>query len=113
MDHETSICFLLMTKTKQFDQLTYTEKIKEAEKLIEELKKEINYILWDTNADTYSTERGLIPMFGEQVKYDLVKLGLNKRDLGKFFKLVDQAMGVYHDYFPKFVRRKNRKNNVK
>jgi len=80
--------------------LEYAEKISRAEEIIAVLKDEILYILWNTDLRDISNLRYMIPMFGEQAKYDIADLGLKEKDLILYEKKVDQALGVYHDFFP-------------
>jgi hypothetical protein len=64
------------------------------------LKNEIMYILWETNMHDYGNLRYLIPMMGEQAKYDIVSLELISKDKEKFLCMIDNIIGEYHDFFP-------------
>lgn len=78
----------------------YDQKVRKAVELLDELKETINQIIWTTKTEVYTAERGIIPMIGEQTKYDIKALKLHKKDQEKFLRLIDRAMGVYHDHFP-------------
>ena len=80
--------------------MTKKEKIDQADGIVKELKEYIMYILWSTDIHEYTNLRFMIPLFGERSKYDLRELGLNEVDLERYFKKVDQVMGVYHEHFP-------------
>jgi len=64
------------------------------------LKNEIMYILWNTNIQEYGNLRYLIPMIGEQAKYEMASLKLKSQDEEFFIGLIDNTLGVYHEFFP-------------
>jgi hypothetical protein len=80
--------------------LNYSEKIKAADKILKVLMDEIMDILWNTNIHEFHNLRYLIPMFGEQSKYELMSLGLKYKDENDYLVRIDNILGVYHDYFP-------------
>ena len=80
--------------------LEYSEKIRSANTLVQTLKDEISHIVWESSLHDYANLRSLIPAFGEQTKYSIIKLKLLADDEKKYLILVDNFMGVYHDDFP-------------
>ncbi len=93
--------------------MKYSEKIKSADTLIQTLKDEISHIVWESNMHDYTNLRNLIPAFGEQTKYAILKLKLNVDDEKKYLILIDNSMGVYHDDFPNVRLDKKRENDKK
>ena len=93
--------------------MEYSEKIWSADTLVQTLKDEISHIVWESSLHDYANLRSLIPAFGEQTKYSIIKLTLLADDEKKYLILVDNLMGVYHDDFPIVRLDKIRKNNKK
>ncbi|MCK4676968.1 MAG: hypothetical protein KAT48_02440 [Bacteroidales bacterium] len=91
--------------------MEYREKIKSADTLVQTLKDEISHIVWESSMHDYTNLRNLIPSFGEQTKYAIMKLKLLPDDEKKYLILIDNFMGVYHDDFPNVRLDKKRKQN--
>lgn len=91
--------------------MEYSEKISSAETLVQTLKDEISHIVWESSLHDYTNLRSLIPAFGEQTKYAIMKLKLSADDEKKYLILIDNSMGVYHDDFPNVRLDKKRKKN--
>jgi hypothetical protein len=86
--------------------MDYPAKIKRAEQIIETLKDELMYILWDTQPDDYGDFRNLFPWIEEETEYLIIDLQLNKADERFFLDKIHQLMGEYSELIPLLKKRR-------
>ena len=86
--------------------MDYPAKIKRAEQIIETLKDELMYILWDTRPDDYGSLRNLLPWAEEETEYLITDLQLRKKDEDFFLNKIHQVMGEYSELIPLLKKRK-------
>jgi hypothetical protein len=87
--------------------MDYKDKIRRSEQIIENLKDEMMYILWDTSPDDYGSFRNLFPWIEEETEYLILDLQLTKEDEKFFLERVHQVMGEYSELIP-LLKKKRR-----
>ncbi len=86
--------------------MDYKDKIRRAEQIIDTLKDELMFILWDTSPDEYGTFHNLFPWVEEETEYLIRDLQLNDKDEAYYSDKVHQVMGEYSELIPLLKKRR-------
>ncbi|MEA3478361.1 MAG: hypothetical protein U9R60_09300 [Bacteroidota bacterium] len=81
-------------------------KIQRADHIIDTLKDELMFILWDTSPNEYGSFRSLFPWVEEETEYLIKALGLKKDDEERYIEKVHQVMGEYSELIPLLKKRR-------
>jgi hypothetical protein len=86
--------------------MDYRAKIKRAEQILETLKDELMYILWDTQPGDYGDFRNLLPWVEEETEYLIIDLQLKEKDESFYIDKIHQLMGEYSELIPLLKKRR-------
>jgi len=87
--------------------MDYIAKKHRAGQILEMLKDELMFILWDTSPNEYGTLHNLFPWIEEETEYMIMDLRLNKEDEGFFLGKVHELMGEYSELIPLLKRKRS------
>lgn len=80
--------------------MNYDEKLRKAEKIIEEIKAELLHIITDTEIHEYCSNRMIIPWIEEESEYAIKRLKLKEEDEKKLIIRLRNTVGVYSENIP-------------
>lgn len=80
--------------------MLYTQKIKQADKIINRLIDEVSHILLATDMENYAAARFLLPWLEEDAENAIKSLSLNAEDEVIYLQKINNYLGKYSDNPP-------------
>lgn len=87
------------------------EKIREANAILQKLKKEVLHIIGETEIHEYCSNRLVLPWLEEDAEYAIKKLHLPTDKEKYYLRKLYRIFGEYSEEIP-FLRRKPRSKNI-